>query len=97
MNNDKPSVRRFYSKHPIVSHIIIMAATAVVLVWFAMIFLNVWTHHGSTSTVPQVKNLPYSTAAELLRDWWRFRIAVRCCRRVRLPFAVFQEPNPLQV
>lgn len=68
MNNDKPSVRRFYSKHPIVSHIIIMAATAVVLVWFAMIFLNVWTHHGSTSTVPQVKNLPYSTAAELLRD-----------------------------
>lgn len=68
MNPNESFINRFYSKHPVISHLIIMAAVAVLLVWFAMIFLNVWTHHGSTSTVPQVKNMSYATAAELLRD-----------------------------
>ena len=68
MNSNKSFISRFYSSHPIISHLIIMTITAVVLVWFAMIFLNVWTHHGSTSTVPQIKNMSYATAAELLRD-----------------------------
>ncbi len=68
MNSTESFITRFYSRHHIISHIIIIAATALLLVWFSMIFLNVWTRHGATSTVPQIKNVPYTTAAELLRD-----------------------------
>lgn len=68
MNPNESFINRFYGKHPVISHIIIIVAVALLLVWFAMIFLNVWTHHGSTSTVPQVRNMSYATAAELLRD-----------------------------
>lgn len=68
MNPNQSFISSFYNKHRIISHLIIMAAVAILLVWFAMIFLNVWTRHGSTATVPQVKNLSYATAAELLRD-----------------------------
>lgn len=68
MNPNESFISRFYSKHRIISHLIIIVVTAMLLVWFAMIFLNVWTHHGSTATVPQVRNMPYATAAELLRD-----------------------------
>lgn len=43
-------------------------AAALLLLWAAMIFLNVWTHHGATATVPQVKNISYAAAADLLED-----------------------------
>lgn len=68
MNNNNTSLNGFYAKHPVVCHLLLIIATALILVWAAMIFLNVWTHHGSTSTVPQVKNMSFATAAELLRD-----------------------------
>lgn len=68
MNSNESFITSFYKKHHIISHLIIIAATGLLLVWFAMIFLNVWTRHGATSTVPQIKNIPYSNAAELLRD-----------------------------
>lgn len=61
-------IRHFYTRHPIISNLIIMFFVAIILVWCAMIFLNVWTNHGSTSTVPQVRNLSYTTAAQLLHD-----------------------------
>lgn len=65
MNNNNTSLNGFYAKHPVVCHLLLIIATALILVWAAMIFLNVWTHHGSTSTVPQVKNMSFATAAEL--------------------------------
>lgn len=68
MNSIMSKIRHFYTRHPIFSNLIIMFFVAIILVWCAMIFLNVWTNHGSTSTVPQVRNLSYTTAAQLLHD-----------------------------
>ncbi|MDE6270344.1 MAG: PASTA domain-containing protein [Muribaculaceae bacterium] len=68
MNSTQSSIIRFYTRHRIISNLIIMLFVAIILVWCAMIFLNVWTNHGSTSTVPQVRNLSYTTAAQLLHD-----------------------------
>lgn len=68
MNSILSKIRHFYTRHPIISNLIIMFFVAIILVWCAMIFLNVWTNHGSTSTVPQVRNLSYTTAAQLLHD-----------------------------
>lgn len=68
MNPKKSFISSFYEKHPIISHLVLIIIAALILVWAAMIFLNVWTKHGFTSTVPQIKNMPYTTAAQLLRD-----------------------------
>lgn len=68
MNTNQSFVSRFYTRHRIISNLIIMLLTALLLLWCAMIFLNVWTHHGSTSTVPQVRKMSYATAAQLLHD-----------------------------
>lgn len=68
MNPEQSFLSRFYTRHRIISHLIIMLLAALLLLWCAMIFLNVWTRHGSTSTVPQVRNMSYATAAQLLRD-----------------------------
>ena len=68
MNSKKSFISGFYEKHPIISHLVLIIIAALILVWAAMIFLNVWTKHGSTSTVPQIKNMPFTTAAQLLRD-----------------------------
>lgn len=68
MNRNQPFLSRFYTRHRIISNLIIILLTALLLLWCAMIFLNVWTHHGSTSTVPQVRNMSYATAAQLLRE-----------------------------
>ncbi|MGN0219788.1 MAG: PASTA domain-containing protein [Muribaculaceae bacterium] len=38
----------------------------VVLVIIGLIFLDFWTRHGETSTVPEIKDMPYQQAAEIL-------------------------------
>lgn len=62
------SIRNFFNKHPIIANILLIVVTGWVLVWFALVFLDSWTHHGENSTVPQIKGLGYAHAAELLRD-----------------------------
>lgn len=60
------TIKKFYTKHPIISHIILIIATGLLLMWGAMIFLEHWTMHGSTAIVPQIKNLSYTEASRLL-------------------------------
>lgn len=58
----------FYQKHPLLSHIMLIAVTAVFLSLAALLFLDVWTDHGKTATVPDIKGVPYTTAATLLDE-----------------------------
>ena len=62
----KFSVKDFYSKHPIISHFLIICALTILLLWGAMIFLDSWTQHGSTSVVPQIRNMSYAEASSAL-------------------------------
>ncbi|MDE6207918.1 MAG: PASTA domain-containing protein [Muribaculaceae bacterium] len=62
----KFNLRNFYSRHPFVSHLIIVAIVGFILLWGVLIFLDYWTFHGETAVVPQVRNLSYTTATNLL-------------------------------
>lgn len=47
-------------------HIGIMMVVAVVIGWLAMLWLDVWTRHDDTITVPSVKTLSFGEAATRL-------------------------------
>ena len=47
-------------------HIGIMIIVAVAIGWLAMLWLDVWTRHDDTITVPPVKTLSYGEAAARL-------------------------------
>lgn len=49
-------------RHPLLSSILAMVLLGVIIVWGAMIFLDSWTNHGDTATVPQIKYLQYRDA-----------------------------------
>lgn len=49
-------------------HIGIMIIVAVAIGWLAMLWLDVWTRHDSTITVPTVKSLSYEQAAQRLEN-----------------------------
>lgn len=52
----------------IILHIGLIIITAIVVVWCAMEWLDVWTRHDSTVIVPTVKTLSYPEAAVRLED-----------------------------
>lgn len=60
------SIKEFYYKHRIISTLILICITSLLLMWFAMIFLDFWTMHGSTSVVPSIRNLSFNEAREKL-------------------------------
>lgn len=57
----------FHRKHFIVSNLFLMAVVAVFLGFVVLYFLDIWTSHGSTAIVPEVRNKSYDEATELLR------------------------------
>lgn len=61
-------LREIYEKHPILSSIVLMLLAGVILSWLCLIFLNIWTHHGATATVPDIKNMTYAQAERVLDD-----------------------------
>lgn len=67
-DNPGPFIRRFFGRHPIIANIICIFAAGMILVLGALLFLDSWTHHGETSTVPQVKGLSFQSARQLLAD-----------------------------
>lgn len=64
--DNKSGIKGFYAKHPIICHVVMILLSGVILLWFAMIFLDIWTNHGATVNVPNVKGKTYSEAAALL-------------------------------
>lgn len=67
MKKDNLNIKKFYYKHPIISNLLLMVAVGVVIAVISLIFLDFWTRHGETSTVPEVKNMSYEEALRTLR------------------------------
>ncbi|MDE5568960.1 MAG: PASTA domain-containing protein [Muribaculaceae bacterium] len=68
MNDFISYIRRFFKNHPIIANLLVMFIVAWLIVWGVLLFLDSWTHHGSTSTVPQVKGMTYQQAMLVLAE-----------------------------
>ena len=60
------AIKKFYYKHPIISNLILIFVAGVIVVIIGLVFLDFWTRHGETSTVPEIKTMPYEQAARIL-------------------------------
>lgn len=58
----------FYRKHFVLSNCILMVVVAIFIGFFTLYFLDIWTSHGSTAIVPEVRNKSYDEATELLNQ-----------------------------
>ncbi len=65
-SNFLTKVKAFYSNHPIISGLLLMAFAGIIIVWICLIFLNFWTRHGDDAIVPEIKHLPYTEAEQTL-------------------------------
>lgn len=66
MADSKFSIRNFYTKHPFISNLLMVIAVGLLLLWGVLFFLDIWTMHGATAIVPQIKNKSYSEARSIL-------------------------------
>lgn len=68
MNKITSFIKRFFGSHPIIANLLLIMLVGCILIWIALIFLDGWTRHGETSTVPQIKGLSYAQASQLLNE-----------------------------
>jgi beta-lactam-binding protein with PASTA domain len=68
--NDKSqsAFKRMQQRHPIISTIVLAFIAICIFLFLIIKFLDIWTHHGSTSTVPDVKGLTYDQACDVLEE-----------------------------
>ncbi len=62
----KTALKGFYSKHPIICHLLFICLAGLILIWGSMIYLEKWTLHGNTAVVPEIKHHSYTEAREML-------------------------------
>ncbi len=68
MNDSISKIKRFFADHHIVANLLLIFMVACILVWGALLFLDSWTNHGSSSTVPPVKGLSFEQARLTLAE-----------------------------
>ena len=56
----------FRRNHPVITHLVLIIATGLVVLWGVLMFLDYWTLHGETSVVPEIKQKSYREAKALL-------------------------------
>jgi len=62
------TLKEFLTSKLFVRHLILAIASGIVLLWVAMRFLDLYTMHGRTITVPDLSGLTVEEAAEELTD-----------------------------
>lgn len=60
--------RSFWRRHLILCNIFLIMVCSILLVVFANFFLSLWTRHGDNTVVPNIRNLSYEEAIEVLDD-----------------------------
>ncbi|MDE6396347.1 MAG: PASTA domain-containing protein [Muribaculaceae bacterium] len=60
--------KRMWTKHPILSNIILIIISLLCLAWITLCFLDIWTHHGQVSKVPNVINMGLTEGVKTLRE-----------------------------
>lgn len=60
--------KRAWRKYPVWSNLALMLLSIVIVIWLLLLFVDVWTHHGDTAIVPDVRGLEYEEAVRVLED-----------------------------
>ena len=60
--------KRLWKQHPILSNAILMVVAIPVMVYIGLLFVDLWTHHGAKTVVPNVKDLIYNEAMAVLDE-----------------------------
>ena len=68
MSKSKFSFKDFYEKHQVWLHCIFVMIAAFLVGWLSLIFMDIWTRHGETTTVPGVVGQNYEEACDLLES-----------------------------
>lgn len=66
--SDDNMIRRAFRRSPIWCNLALMALAVIVAVWLLLTFVDLWTHHGATSVVPDVRGLSYEDAVAVLDE-----------------------------
>ncbi len=61
--------RSFPRRYPILFNFCLIILTGCILIWIALIALDIWTDHGHYQTVPSVKGMSYDRAVEELNRY----------------------------
>lgn len=61
-------VSGFFSRHPVLANVIVIALVAFLGVWIVYLSLQLFTKHGESATVPGVENMSYTDAIKILHE-----------------------------
>ncbi|MBQ9575366.1 MAG: PASTA domain-containing protein [Muribaculaceae bacterium] len=67
-DNNKSGFDRFRDRHPILVNSSLMVLALVALGYIALLFIDVFTSHGQQVQVPDVRNMPFEKAVEILDE-----------------------------
>lgn len=65
---DESFIKKAFREYPLLSNITLMILSVLIVGFLLLLFIDVWTHHGATSVVPDVKHLEYDQAVEVLKE-----------------------------
>jgi len=67
-DNNTGGFTRLRDRHPILVNSGLMVLALVVLGYIALLFIDVFTSHGQQVQVPDVRNMPFEKAVQILED-----------------------------
>lgn len=62
------SFSRIWKEYYVWCNILLMLVAIPVVIWILLFIIDLWTHHGETSTVPDVRGMMYDQAVERLDE-----------------------------
>ena len=57
-----------WKRFPLTFNLLLMAVVIPLLVWLMLLFVDFWTHHGETATVPDVRGMSFERALTTLEE-----------------------------
>lgn len=64
-NDDTPR-KSFYRRHLLLCNLLMMCAVAIFIGFFCLFFIDIWTNHGHTTVVPEVRQKSFGEAVDIL-------------------------------
>ena len=68
MSSSSNRLKDSWYRHPILWNAVVIIAGLLLLGYLSLCFLDIWTHHGSTTVVPDVVGKPVEEAAQMLGE-----------------------------